>query len=205
MVNKGNGPDSHSLGQIHSLQATLCLVLEEWSRFNNQGQAFLRADSFSPGYTLFSVWGMAQGEEWSRLRNQNNQSSLSEKNKPDSPSLMFYSEDKYSSRSHRCEWKIGTDDSIYFNNILCPGWYQMIVMETACLQTVEIWYCGGYGPLFVTMCHSLSSSILPWIDTFVFYQLILYQLSWRLSSWMMMMMLVMLPVEWSIVLKTIPP
>jgi hypothetical protein len=52
----------------------------EWSRFNNQGQAFLRADSFSPGYTLFSVGGMAQGEEWSRLRNQENHSSLLEKN-----------------------------------------------------------------------------------------------------------------------------
>jgi hypothetical protein len=51
----------------------------------------------------------------------------------------------------------------------------MIVMETACLQTVEICYCGGYGPLFVTMCHGLSCSVLPWIDTVVFYQLILYQ------------------------------
>jgi hypothetical protein len=53
----------------------------------------------------------------------------------------------------------------------------MIVMETACLQTVEIYYCGGYVPLSVTMCHSLSSCVLPWIDTVVFYQLILYQLS----------------------------
>jgi hypothetical protein len=54
----------------------------EWSRLSNQGQTFLRADSFSPGYTLFSVGGMAQGEEWSRLINQNNHSSLLEKNKP---------------------------------------------------------------------------------------------------------------------------
>jgi hypothetical protein len=38
---------------------------------------------------------------------------------------------------------------------------QMIVMETACLQTVEIYYCGGFVPLFVTMCHSLSSCVLP--------------------------------------------
>ena len=75
----------------------------EWSRLSNQGQGFLRADSFSLGYTLFSVGGMAQGEEWSRLRNQNNHSSLLEKNKPDSPSLMFYSEGRYSFRSHRCE------------------------------------------------------------------------------------------------------
>jgi hypothetical protein len=62
----------------------------EWSRFNNQGQTFLRADSFSPGYTLFSVGGMAQGGEWSRLRNQDNYSSLLEKNSPDSSSLMSY-------------------------------------------------------------------------------------------------------------------
>jgi hypothetical protein len=44
--------------------------LGEWSRFNNQGQAFPRADSFSPGCTMFSVGGMAQLGEWSRLRNQ---------------------------------------------------------------------------------------------------------------------------------------
>jgi hypothetical protein len=53
----------------------------------------------------------------------------------------------------------------------------MIVMETACLHTVEIYYCGGFVPLFVTMCHGLSSCVLPWINTGVFYQLILYQLS----------------------------
>jgi hypothetical protein len=64
-----------------------------------------------------------------------------------------------------------------FNNIFCACCHQMIVMETACLQTVEIYYCGGYVPLIVTMCHCLSSCVLPWIDTVVFYQLILYQLS----------------------------
>jgi hypothetical protein len=53
----------------------------------------------------------------------------------------------------------------------------MIVMETACLQTVDVYYCGGFVPLFVTMCHGLSSCVLPWINTVVFYQLILYQLS----------------------------
>jgi hypothetical protein len=52
-------------GQTHSLQATPCLVSEEWPRVGNSpGQSFLRADSFSPGYTLFSVGGMAQGKEW---------------------------------------------------------------------------------------------------------------------------------------------
>ena len=40
-----------------------------------------------------------------------------------------------------------------FNNIFCVGCHQMIVMETACLQTVEIYYCGGYVPLVVTMYH----------------------------------------------------
>jgi hypothetical protein len=53
----------------------------------------------------------------------------------------------------------------------------MIVLGTACLQTIEIYYYGGFVPLFVTMCHGLSSCVLPWIDTIVFYQLILYQLS----------------------------
>jgi hypothetical protein len=40
---------------------------------------------------LFSVGGMAQIGEWSRLRNQDSYSSMLEKNSPDSPSLMFYS------------------------------------------------------------------------------------------------------------------
>jgi hypothetical protein len=85
----------------------------EWSRFSNQGQAFPRANSFSPGYTLFSAIEMARIGEWSRLRNQGSCSSLLEKNSPNSPSLMFYSEGRCSSRSHRCEWKNGPDDSIY--------------------------------------------------------------------------------------------
>jgi hypothetical protein len=90
VISLGNGLDSHSLGQIHSLQVALCLVPEEWSRFSNQGQTFLRVDLFSPGYTLSSVGGMAQGGEWSRLRNRDIYSSLLEKNSLDSSSLMFY-------------------------------------------------------------------------------------------------------------------
>jgi hypothetical protein len=62
----------------------------EWSRFINQGHAFPRVDSFSPGCTLFSAGGMAQIGEWSRLRNRDNYSSLLEKNSPNSSSLMFY-------------------------------------------------------------------------------------------------------------------
>jgi hypothetical protein len=85
----GNGPDSHSLGKIHSLQVALCLVPEEWSRFSNQGQAFLREDSFFPGFTLFSVGGMAEVGQWTRLINQDNYSSSLEKNSPDISSLMF--------------------------------------------------------------------------------------------------------------------
>jgi hypothetical protein len=34
------------------------------------GQSFPREDSFSPGFTLFSVGGMAQIGEWSRFSNQ---------------------------------------------------------------------------------------------------------------------------------------
>jgi hypothetical protein len=65
-------------------------VLEEWSRFNNQGHAFPRAGSFSPGCTLFSVGGMAHIGKWFRLINWDDYSSLLEKNSPDSSSLMFY-------------------------------------------------------------------------------------------------------------------
>jgi hypothetical protein len=44
--------------------------LGEWSRFNNQGHAFPRENSFSPGCTMNSAGGMAQLGEWSRLKNQ---------------------------------------------------------------------------------------------------------------------------------------
>jgi hypothetical protein len=56
-------------GQTHSLQVTLCLVSEEWSRVGNSPSSTImdsyssRADSFSLGYTLFSVGRMAQGGE----------------------------------------------------------------------------------------------------------------------------------------------
>ena len=39
---------------------------EEWSVLEvDAGHTFLREESFSPGYTLFSVGGMAWGGEWS--------------------------------------------------------------------------------------------------------------------------------------------
>jgi hypothetical protein len=56
-------------GQTHSLQATPCLVLEEWPGVGSSlGSAIRnnyssRADSFSPSYTLIGVGGMAQGGE----------------------------------------------------------------------------------------------------------------------------------------------
>jgi hypothetical protein len=56
-------------GKTHSLQATPCLVLEEWPRVGSSPSSAirdnysLREDSFSPGYTLFSVGRMAQGGE----------------------------------------------------------------------------------------------------------------------------------------------
>jgi hypothetical protein len=43
--------------------------LGEWSWFNNDGQKFLREDSFSPCFTMISARGMAQLGEWSRLIN----------------------------------------------------------------------------------------------------------------------------------------
>jgi hypothetical protein len=56
-------------GQTHSLQATPCLVSEEWPRVGSSPGSAIRdsyssrADSFSPGYTLFGVGGMAQDGE----------------------------------------------------------------------------------------------------------------------------------------------
>jgi hypothetical protein len=51
--------------------------------------------------TLISVGRMALGGEWSRFRKKGNYSSLLEKNSPDIS--LFYSEGRYSFRSHRCE------------------------------------------------------------------------------------------------------
>jgi hypothetical protein len=45
----GNGPDSYSLGQTHSLQVTLCLVSEEWPRVGNSPGSATR-DSHPLGF-----------------------------------------------------------------------------------------------------------------------------------------------------------
>jgi hypothetical protein len=36
----------------------------------------------------------------------------------------------------------------------------MIVLETVCLWTLDVCYCGGFVPLVVTMCHWLNSRVL---------------------------------------------
>jgi hypothetical protein len=107
VVNRGNGPDSHSLGWIHSLQVALCLVPEEWPRVGNgSGSTIKDRHSLGQIHSL-QVTLCLVSKEWPRVRNgldseiRNNHSSLFEKNKPDSPSLMFYSEGRYSFRSHR--------------------------------------------------------------------------------------------------------
>jgi hypothetical protein len=65
--------------------------------------------------------------------------------------------------------------------------YDMIVVETVCLWTIVVCYCGGCDPLVVTVCHYLvamytrsgcvpldSSCILLQIDTVVFYWMALF-------------------------------
>jgi hypothetical protein len=65
-------------------------------------------------------------------------------------------EGRCSSRSHRCEWKNGPDDSVCIMILLCRLISDdMIVVETVCLWTVVVCYCGGCVPLVVTMCHWL--------------------------------------------------
>jgi hypothetical protein len=90
--------------------------IREWSRLSNQGHAFPREDSFSLGCTLFSAGGMAQIGEWSSLINQNNYSSLLEKNNLDKSSLMFYSlrEDALPDLTN-VSGKNGPDDSVYIS------------------------------------------------------------------------------------------
>jgi hypothetical protein len=83
-------------------------------------------------------------------------SSMLGKNNPNSPWLMLLLyEGRYSSRSHRCEWKNGPYDSIYIMIIfLCRLISDdMISMQIGCLWIVDVCYCDGCVPLFVTMCH----------------------------------------------------
>jgi hypothetical protein len=76
---------------------------------------------------------------------RNNPSSLFEKNRADSPLLMR--EDILSNITNVSE-RLAQMIQFISNNIFFAGWHQMIFMETTCLQTIEIYYCGGYVPLF---------------------------------------------------------
>jgi hypothetical protein len=83
-------------------------------------------------------------------------SSLFVKNRADSPLLMradILSD--LTNVSERSAQRI----QFIFNSIFYAGWHQMIVMETTCLQTVEIYYCGGYVPLFVRQIFFQSSQM----------------------------------------------
>jgi hypothetical protein len=68
---------------------------------------------------------------------------------------VLLSNGRCSSRSHRCEWKNGPDDSFYIIILfLCRLISDdMIAMETVCIWTEDVCYCGGCVPLVVTMCH----------------------------------------------------
>jgi hypothetical protein len=70
-------------------------------------------------------------------------------------------EGRNSSRSHRCEWKNGPDDSVCIMILLCRLISDdMITVETVCLWTIVVCHCGGCVPLVVTMCHWLNSRVL---------------------------------------------
>ena len=57
--------------EVILLKFTVVSSFEEWSVLEvDAGQTFLEGYTFSPGYTLFSVEGMAQLSEWSRFNNQ---------------------------------------------------------------------------------------------------------------------------------------
>jgi hypothetical protein len=69
-----------------------------------------------------------------------------EKNREDNPLLMRV--DILSNLTNVSE-RLAQMIQFIVNNIFFAGWHQMIVMETTYLQTVEIYYCGGYVPLFM--------------------------------------------------------
>jgi hypothetical protein len=79
------------------------------------------------------------------LEIKKNPSSLFEKNRVDSPLLMRA--DILSNLTNVSE-RLAQMIQFIFNNIFYAGWHQMIIMETTYLQTVEIYYYGGYVPLF---------------------------------------------------------
>jgi hypothetical protein len=65
--------------------------------------------------------------------------------------MFLLYEGRCSSISHKCEWKNGLNCIM----ILFMKVDDMTVVETVCLWTIVVYYCGGCVPLFVTMCHWL--------------------------------------------------
>jgi hypothetical protein len=87
---------------------------------------------------------------------KNNLSSLFLKNRENNPLLMRANIlSDLTNVSERSAQRI----QFIFNRIFYAGWHQMIVMETTCLQIVEIYYCGGYVPLFVRQIFFQSSQM----------------------------------------------
>jgi hypothetical protein len=61
-------------------------------------------------------------------------------------------EGRFSSKSHRCEWKNDLDDLVCIMVLLCRLISDdMIIVETVCLWTVVVCHCGGCVPLVVTV------------------------------------------------------
>ena len=54
---------------------------------------------------------------------------------------------KYSFRAHRCEWKIGLDDSVFIITLFLCKMLSDVCYEDC--MTVDEDYCGGYVPLFI--------------------------------------------------------
>ena len=69
VISLGNGLDSHSLAQIHSLQVALCLVPEEWPKVGNGLGSAIR-DRHSLGRThSLQVALCLVPKEWPRVGN----------------------------------------------------------------------------------------------------------------------------------------
>jgi hypothetical protein len=78
---------------------------------------------------------------------RNNPSSLLEKNREDSPLLIFYTEGRYSFISHIRERKIGPDDSVFIITLFLCRLLSEVCYEE--YMTIDVNYCGGYVPPFV--------------------------------------------------------
>ena len=66
---------------------------------------------------------------------------------------------RYSFRAHRCEWKIGPDDSAFIITLFLCRVLSDVFYED--YTTVDVDYCGGYVPLFVR--HIFFQSSQMWV------------------------------------------